>query len=157
MSRTLITIVVAAVITALTAIAFFVSSIATDKRVNKDADLQLTRAYQVIQRLNQLQGIDVSNKAERIASRPEFVRAIKSSNQADRDNAARNGFSQFLTDEKTGSVKPDIIALVDASGDVLAMHEVTSVVPKMWRNENAAEKNPTKTPTILPALNVVLG
>lgn len=155
MSRTIITVVVAVVIAALTAIAFFVSNISADEKIKKDADAQLTRAYQLVQRLNQLQGIDVLGKVERLALRPEFVRALK--NPGDRDSQARLGFSKFLADEKSGTVKPDIIALVDANGDVLAMHEVTSVVPKMWRNEAKDEKNPTKLPTILPALNVALG
>jgi hypothetical protein len=157
MSRTIITAVVAVVIAALTAIAFFVSNISFDDRVRKDADAQLTRAYQLIQRLNQLQGIDVSNKAERLASRPEFVTAIKSGSQNERANQARLGFQKFMADEKSGTVKPDIIALVDAQGDLLAMHEVGTVVPRQWRNEAKDEANPTKVPTILPALNVVLG
>jgi hypothetical protein len=156
MSRTIITAVVAVVIAVLTAIAFFVSNISLDDRVRKRADGRLTRAYQVVQRLNQLQGIDVSNKAERLASRPEFVTAIKSSG-SERANQARIGFQKFMADEKSGSLKPDRIALVDANGDVLAEHEVGTVLPKQWRNENKGEKNPTKIPTILPAVNVALG
>ncbi|HEU0037393.1 MAG TPA: MXAN_5187 C-terminal domain-containing protein [Kofleriaceae bacterium] len=155
MSRTVITAVVAAVITVLTAIAFFVSSVSYEDRVRKEADAGLTRAYQVVQRLNQLQGIDVSNKAERLASRPEFVAAIKSTSQSERSAQARIGFQKFTADEKQGAIKPDIIALVDANGDLLAMHEVPTVVPKQWRAENP--KDPSQGPTILPALNVVLG
>src|SRR5262249_12512572 len=45
--------------------------------------------------------------------------------------------------------KPDIIALVDANGNVLAMNDVPTVVPKQWKNE--------KGELILPSLNVVLG
>jgi len=156
MSRTVISAVVAVVIAALTAIAFFISNISFNDRIRKDADAQLTRAYQVVQRLNKLQGIDVSNKAERLASKAEFVTAIKATSQADRSNQARLGFQKFMAEEKQGTTKPDIIALVDKHGDVLAMHEVPTVVPKQWRNEDKQEKNPTKLPTVLPALNVVL-
>jgi hypothetical protein len=148
MSRTVITAVVAAVIIALTAIAFFVTQTSFAERDRKDADAQLTRAYQVVQRVNQLQGIDVSNKAERLASRIEFVTAIKSSGD-DRRRQAQIGFQKFTSDEKQGTIKPDIIALVDATGDVLAMYEVPTVVPKQWKND--------KGESILPALNVVLG
>ena len=77
MSRTVIAAVVAVVIAALTAIAFFVTSTSFDERARKDADVQLTRAHQVVQQLDQLQGIDVSNKAERLAATAEFVNAIK--------------------------------------------------------------------------------
>ncbi len=148
MSRTVIAAVVAVVIAGLTAIAYFVTSQTFEERARKDADAQLTRAYQVVQRLTQLQGIDVSNKAERLASLPEFWSAIKSSGD-DRKRQAQIGFQKFMSADKEGAIKPDIIALVDANGDLLAMHEVPNVVAKQWKNE--------KNESILPALNVVLG
>ncbi|MBA3502352.1 MAG: hypothetical protein H0T65_18450 [Deltaproteobacteria bacterium] len=147
MSRTVIAAVVAAVIAGLTAIAYFVTSQSFEERARKDADIALTRAHQVVQRLNQLQGIDVSNKAERLAALPEFVGAIKSSGD-DRRRQAQIGFQKFMSADKEGAIKPDIIALVDDSGDMLAMHEVPAVVPKQWKN--------AKDESILPALNVVL-
>jgi hypothetical protein len=145
MSRTVISAVVAAVIAGLTAIAYFVTSQSFDDRARKDADTALTRAYQVVQRLNQLQGIDVSNKAERLAALPDFVTAIKSSGD-DRRRTAQLGFQKFMAGDK-GAIKPDIIALVDETGDLLAMHEVPTVVPKQWKKGEES---------ILPALNVVL-
>jgi hypothetical protein len=147
LSRTVIAAVVAGVIAGLTAIAYFVTSQSFEERARKDADVALTRAYQVVQRLNQLQGIDVSNKAERLAALPEFVGAIKSSGE-DRRRQAQIGFQKFMSADKEGAIKPDIIALVDDSGDMLAMHEVPAVVPKQWKN--------AKDESILPALNVVL-
>lgn len=147
MSRTVIAAVVALVIAGLTAIAYFVTSQSFEERARKDADIALTRAYQVVHRLNQLQAIDVSNKAERLAALPEFVGAIKSSGD-DRRRQAQLGFQKFMSADKEGAIKPDIIALVDDSGDMLAMHEVPTVVPKQWKN--------AKDESILPALNVVL-
>ncbi|MGN6105702.1 MAG: MXAN_5187 C-terminal domain-containing protein [Kofleriaceae bacterium] len=148
MSRTVIAAVVAAVIAALTAIALFVTSASFEDRAFKSADGQLTRAHQMVQKLNQLDGVDVRNKAERLAKLPEFVTSIKSSGE-DRKRSAHLGFQKFVSDEKQGTIKPDIIALVDATGDVLAMHEVPTVVPKQWKNE--------KGESILPAINVALG
>src|SRR5436190_23271572 len=116
MSRTVIAAVVAAVIAALAAIAYYVTSTSFEERARKDADTALTRSYQVVQRLNQLQGIDVSNKAERLAALPEFVQAIKSSGD-DRRRTAQIGFQKFMSADKEGAIKPDIIALVDDSGD----------------------------------------
>jgi hypothetical protein len=118
MSRTVIAAVVAAVIAGLTAIAYFVTSQSFEERARMDADVALTRAHQVVQRLNQLQGIDVSNKAERLAALPEFVGAIKSSGD-DRRRQAQIGFQKFMSADKEGAIKPDIIALVDDSGDML--------------------------------------
>jgi type II secretory pathway pseudopilin PulG len=149
MSRTVIATVVAAVIAVLTVIAFFVTSTSFDERLKKDADAKLARAYQVVQQLNQLEGIDVSNKAERLAAERHFVTAIKTDSANERQTQARIGFQKFTADEKQGDVKPDIIAVVDASGNVLAMNEVPTVVAKQWKTE--------KGDSIIPALNVVLG
>jgi hypothetical protein len=148
MSRTVIAAVVAAVIAALAAIAYFVTSTSFEERARKDADLQLTRAYQVVQRLNQLQAIDVSNKAERLSKVPEFIDAIDAAGN-ERRSKADVGFRKFTSDEKQGTIKPDIIALVDETGDVLAMHEIATVVPKEFKNEKGELK--------LRALSVVLG
>jgi type II secretory pathway pseudopilin PulG len=149
MSRTVIVAVVAAVIAVLTAIAFFVTSTSYDDRLRRDADAKLARAYQVVQQLNQLEGIDVSNKAERLAAEREFVTAIKTDSATERATQARIGFQKFTADEKQGDVKPDIIALVDATGNLLAMNEVPTVVAKQWKT--------AKGDSIIPALNVVLG
>lgn len=146
MSRTVIAAVVAAVIAALAAIAYFVTSKSFDERAKRDADAQLNRAHGVIGQVNQLEGIDVANKAEWLASFPEFLSAIKSENV--RASQARLGFQKFTADEKKSPVKPDIIALLDKAGNVLAMSDVPGVVPKQWMND--------KGESILPAINVVL-
>ncbi|MEJ7600729.1 MAG: MXAN_5187 C-terminal domain-containing protein [Kofleriaceae bacterium] len=149
MSRTVIAGVVAAVIVALTAFAFFITSKQADQRVQTDADANLKRAYQVVQRLKTLEMVEVTNKVERLSARPEFVAAIKSTSSAERLQQARIGFQKFTSDDKQGTTKPDIIALVDATGDILAMHDVPTVVPRQWKT--------TKGESILPGLNVVLG
>ncbi|MFN0253249.1 MAG: MXAN_5187 C-terminal domain-containing protein [Kofleriaceae bacterium] len=146
MSRTVIAAVVAAVIVVLAAIAYFVTSKSFDERAKKDADAQLNRAHGVIGQVNQLEGIDVANKAEWLASFPEFLSAIKSENV--RASQARIGFQKFTADEKKSPIKPDIIALLDKTGNVLAISDVPSVVAKQWKND--------KGESILPAINVVL-
>lgn len=155
MSRTVISAVVAGVIVVLTAIAFFVTSTSYDERARKDADAQLARAYPLIQRLNQLQSIDVLNKVERLASQPWFISAINLSGD-DRKREANLGFQRFMADEKQGAIRPDIIALVDKKGELLAMHEVPTVVPKQWIVSKDGKQPDDAVQTILPALDMVL-
>src|SRR4029078_8093044 len=100
MSRTVIAAVVAAVIAALTAIAFFVTSTSFEERLKKDADAKLACAYQVVQQLNQLEAMDVSNSAERLAAAKEFVTAIKTDSTGARKAQVRIGFQKFTADEK---------------------------------------------------------
>jgi hypothetical protein len=152
MSRTVLAAVVAIVIVALTAIAFFVTSTSFDDKVRKDGEAQLRRAYGVIQQVAQLEAIDVANKAERLAADKSFVTALKTESAVERDNQSRIGFSNFTSNEKEGDVKPDMIALVDAEGNLIAMSDVASVVPKQWKKEGTKPGE-----TIIPALNVVLG
>ena len=147
MSRTVIAAVVAAVIAALTGIAYFVAATSFDDRQRKDADAQLARAYQVVQQLNQLEGIDISNKAERLAAEREFAAALKTDSNAERQGQAGLGFQKFVTDDKQ-PIKPDIIALCDASGNVVAMNEQSTVVARLWKND--------KGEIAIPALNVAL-
>jgi hypothetical protein len=151
MSRTVITAVVSIVIGALTAVAYFITSTSFDDKVRKDAEAQLRRAYGVVQQLAQLESIDIANKAERLAADRAFVGALKTEAPADRAAMSRVAFANFTSNEKEGDVKPDLVALVDAQGNLVAMHDVANVVPKQWQN-------PSKpTETIIPALNVVLG
>src|SRR5687767_13878911 len=152
MSRTVIAAVVAIVIVALTAIAFFVTSTSFDDKVRKDGEAQLRRAYGVIQQIAQLEAIDVANKAERLAADKAFVKALKTESATERDNQSRIGFSNFTSNEKEGDVKPDMIALVDAEGNLIAMSDVASVVAKQWKKDETKAGD-----TIIPALNVVLG
>lgn len=158
MSRTVIAAVVAIVIAALTAIAFFVASTKFEDKIRKDAEAQLRRSYQVVQQVAQLEAIDVANKAERLAADRSFVTALKSESNIEMANQARIAFSRFMTKEQEKEAqgeqnpKPDMIALVDARGMLIAMHDVASVVPKQWKKADSPEGD-----TIIPALNVVLG
>ncbi len=157
MSRTVITAVVGVVIAVLTAIAYFMSGVSLDKDGRTRADARLNRAYQVVQRIDRLASSDVEGKAERLAAKNEFVRAIKakaSNSLNESTNQARLGFQKFMAEEKGGQ-RPDRIALIDGNGEVVAEHEVGSVA-KQWKNEDSKETNPTKLPTTIPAVNVAL-
>lgn len=153
MSRTIIAAVVAVVIAALTAIAFFFTSQSFEEKNRKEAEAQLRRAYGGVQQLAQLEAIDVANKAERLAADKAFVTALKSENDMERANQSRVGFTRFTSNEKEGDVKPDMIALVDARGMLVAMSDVYSVVARQWQKEGGKPGDET----IIPALNVVLG
>jgi len=155
MSRTVIAAVVAVVIAALTAIAFFVTSTSFSDKVRKDAQDQLRRGYGVVLQLAQLEAIDVANKAERLAADKSFATALKSDSATERANQSRIGFSNFTSNEKEGDIKPDLIALVDArganKGTLVAMSDLAQVVAKQWLKPGT-----TTGETIIPALDVAL-
>jgi type II secretory pathway pseudopilin PulG len=168
MSRTVISAVVGVVIAALTAIAFFVSSHNYDSKIRNRADAQANRSYQLVQRLYRLWGSELTTQAERLASKTELATSIDSGSETERVSQARKAFQMFIAEEKArankpdivarhdGKVEPDIIALLNAKGDLVAMHDVPQVTASDWRNETKGETNPTKVPTIVPAVNIVL-
>lgn len=149
MSRTVIAAVVAVVIAALTAAAFFVTGTSINDKVKKDASGQLSRAHLIIQQLAQLEAIDVQNKADRLARDPEFEQALHAEHDNERLLHADKGFSHFAGTQKQGNRQPDVIALVGANGDIIAMAGVPSTFPRQWKNE--------KGDVMIPALDVVLG
>lgn len=151
MSRTVIVAVVAVVISALAGIALFVTSSGFAARASKDAELLVERARVVAHRLGQLHSIDVQNKADRLAARPEFAAALKATGD-DRKRQALIGFQWFLQGDKEGPVKPDIIGLVDVNAELVALSAQgveASVVGRQWKD--------AKGESLLPALDVVLG
>lgn len=116
----------------------------------KAAEAVARRAKATLQQEQTLAMKELATQAERLAADPDLFEAITTTSVADRATRAKLGFQRFLA-KSTGDHRPDILALVDAAGDVLAMHDVPTAIPKQWRSPDAA-----MTPTILPALNVAL-
>jgi hypothetical protein len=148
MSRTVIAVVVAVVIAALTAVTFFVTSTSIEDKVKRDAAAQVKRAHRIIGQLAVLEAIDIQNKANRLAADNEFVQALQSATDENRQIHADRGFGNFTGRQKSGNRLPDIIALCNPGGDILAMNGVSArSSQRQWKNE--------KGEVILPALDVV--
>ncbi|MBX3158215.1 MAG: hypothetical protein KF773_19765 [Deltaproteobacteria bacterium] len=146
----------AIVIGALTAIAFVSTSASSSERNRTAAEQQVARAFGIVQRLNSLAVIDVRNKVERLAARPEFVDAIQ--NEGDRKRSADEGFRTLtasideqgrMREDSVGN-KPDIMALVDKDGRILAMYD-GQFVPNQWR----VDGDPSRKSTV-PGLDYIL-
>ena len=71
-------------------------------------------------------------------------------------NQARIGFQKFIADEKQGDVKPDIIALVDAKGNLLAMNEVPTRRAKQWRRTTKGDVDHPRRSTSCSARSVII-
>ncbi len=147
MSRMVIAAVVAAVIAGLTAIAFFVTSSSFSDRAEKEGRDKIQRAYSIGAQLNQLRNIDVQNKVERLAAFPDLVAALRSKGE-DSDRNAQIGFQTFVAKDGQQAEKPEVMALVDKTGNVVALYEQRGAVAGQWKN--------AKGESIIPAINVVL-
>nr|HEX4314080.1 MXAN_5187 C-terminal domain-containing protein [Kofleriaceae bacterium] len=157
MSRTVLAVVVAVVIAALTGIAYFVTSTRIDEQVRHEADERFRNADALLPKLSELEAIDIQNKAERLASKPAFLQALQSPDATRRGTVADMEFDKFIHDKAEGDTPPDLIALVAKNGTVVAMNEggeaSPNIVPKQWKL-NPADDN---SKSVIPAIDVVLG
>jgi len=131
MSRTVIAAVVAVVITALTAIAFFVTTQSYNDKVHRDAKGQLQRAYQVVQQLGQLEAIDVANKAERLAADHSFVAAIQAYRSKVRERADLKALiDDPASDGEMRAMAREELQAAEAAADAMQQAIRLALLPK---------------------------
>ncbi|MEZ4359856.1 MAG: MXAN_5187 C-terminal domain-containing protein [Kofleriaceae bacterium] len=146
MSRTVITAVVAAVIVALTAIAYALISSSIDDKAQREGQARVLRARQMLAQTVQLDVVSTLSKAERLAADEGFLRALRADG-LERANASKLAFERFGAKESSDRAA-DIIALVDEGGNVLAMNGVSAVVARLWKDD----KGDLRWPSIALAL-----
>ncbi len=84
-----------------------------------------------MQRTAQLEGLGILKKAEVIAADPGLLRALKADNPQDRIRESNLAFGRFKSDQ--GDSVPDILAVIDATGDIVAMDGVSNPSPAEWK------------------------
>jgi len=132
MSRTVIAVVAAAVIAVLTLTTFLVTRNAEAARGRSDARAFIRRSTGLLGRTAALESLSIQKRVEALAADPGFVAALKATANAERATQAGLAFGRFKAGEKSDR-GPDILAIVNATGDILAMDGVTGVVPGEWK------------------------
>src|SRR5262245_13538206 len=125
MTRSIIGGIVAIVIAALTATAFFVTSNRLEEDIRKDTDARVKRAGNML--AQQLEGLVVLKKVEALAADPHLLAALKADNSGDRTLDANRAFGTFKSEQS--DAQPDILALVDINGDVLVEDGISHPLP----------------------------
>lgn len=128
MSRTVIGAIVAIAIAALTAVTYVTVTGGLAERQRAEARVQMQPGRLPQQALNNatLNGLDTFKKVEGLAKDPDIVMALKADNAGDRLRNADLGFQRFRA-VKEGA-EPDLLALVDKSGNIIAMDGVNNPV-----------------------------
>ena len=142
MSRTVIAAVVASIIAAITITAYVAVSSTIDDRAKKDAEYGVARARKQLMRTAQLESLSILAKAEQLAADPGFVRALKTDSAGERSSQSALAFGRFKAAAKGNDIPADIIALLDSTGNLIAMSDMTMVVPKQWKNDKGEMKWP---------------
>src|SRR5690242_15931514 len=142
MNRSIIGGIVAAVIVALTATAYMVTTRRLVGDIKQDTHASVQRAKGLLERTAQLEGLGVLKKAEALAADPHLLAALQADNPQDRLREANRAFGGFKSDQS--DAQPDILALVDINGDIIAEDGVSNPLAGEW-------KKPDGTP-LYPAL-----
>jgi len=134
MSRTIIGAVVTVAIVTLTALTYVVVQSGLEARVRDDAAALMQRGRLPQQALNNatLSALDVQKKVELLAKDPNVVAALRADNQIDRMREANLAFQRYVT----GAAEPDILALVDRFGNIIAKDGVNKPVAGEFKGKD---------------------
>ena len=126
MSRTVIGGIVAIAIAALTAVLYFVVTGSLARPLQREARALIKRAPEQALSNAKLSALDTYNKVEILSHDPAMLAALKTAVPEERNRLVKAVFDQFKA--KTEGTSPDMLALVDASGAIVAMDGVTNPV-----------------------------
>ncbi|MBL8621701.1 MAG: hypothetical protein JNK64_10370 [Myxococcales bacterium] len=126
MSRTVIGGIVAIAIAALTAVLYFVVSGSLARPLQREARSLIKRAPEQALSNAKLSALDTYNKVEILSHDPAMLSALKTTVPEERSRLVKGVFDQFKA--KTEGASPDMLALVDASGAIVAMDGVANPV-----------------------------
>jgi hypothetical protein len=127
MSRSIIAVIVAVVIAALTATAYLVTTSTQHDRIERTLRERVGRAAKQLHQDATIEGLSVLRKIETLAASPRLVEALQavageSPNWRRLATEADLAFSELIAAER--GAKPDVLALLDRTGDVVHMHGV---------------------------------
>lgn len=150
MSRAVIGGVVAAVIAALTATAYFITTSSLEDKVKRDVRLRVARAQHLLSQNASLEMLGLLKRAEALARDPSFPKALGGTRPDPRQ--AENAFRRFRAGLAAGETRPDVLALTDKNGQLLALvsgdNVVTNPVPDTYLKDGKPK---------YPALGLALG
>lgn len=138
MSRTVIGGVVAIAIAAVTAVTYIVVTSGLEDRVRKDAEalMQLGRLPQQAANNATLVALDTFKKVEGLAKTEDVISTLTTDNNLDRLRKSELAFQRFRA-QKEGQ-EPDMLAIVDKAGNIVAMDGVNNPVAGEFRGKDGA-------------------
>lgn len=137
MSRALIGGVVAVLIAVLTLAAYLVATSSLEDRIRGDVKRRVARSQALLGKTAELEGLALLKRAEALASDPAFATSIGGEDASKRNpQLAERGFKRFRAKQATGEVLPDVLALVDTKGSIVALmsgdKEVVNPIPDLY-------------------------
>lgn len=150
MTRPVIGGIAAALIAALCAVAYFVTASSLESKIRRDLRSRVANAQDLLILNAELDGLGLLKRAEALARDVRFVRALEAEGSPN-PVPAEKAFNEFRGTLGPGE-RPDILALVDASGHLVALASGDQVI----RNPVAStylESGEVKYPALALALS----
>lgn len=119
MSRVKIGVVVAVVVAALTATAYFLTTSSLEKRIRADVKAQVSRSRDLWIQNATMHGLDIIQRGQLFASYQGFSEALQSEEVKEQETASSAAIRRFL-DERKLAEPPTFIAVVNAQGRLVA-------------------------------------
>ena len=121
MSRPIIAAIAALVIGALTLVAYLVTTSSLESRIRNDVKRRVSNAQDLLLRDADLEALGLLKRAEALSRDPRFVLALTADVKPNA-KLAEEVFDLFSKTLEVGQPKPNILALTDKSGRVVALH-----------------------------------
>lgn len=138
MSRAFIEVVAAATILGFTGAAYYVATSTLEAQLHEEARARAEQARDQVVEKATLDGLGRLNRVEALAAEPDIARALRAESKQ-RAEIASLAFRRFVQGLDPAEQRPDIVALTNAGGDVMAMLDVRNPLPDMWKDGNEIE------------------
>jgi hypothetical protein len=120
MSRPVLGAILAGIIAVLTAIAYFVTSGILEDGIEKDVTLRVAKAQELLIQNSSLEMLGLLKRTEALARDPGLVKALVGGNGPN-PVQAEQVFRKFRASLSAGEDQPDIMALTDENGKLVAL------------------------------------
>lgn len=135
MSRPVIGAVVAILIAALTAVAYFITSSTLEERTKRDLKVRVEKAQELLVQNSSLEMLGLLKRTEALSRDPDLVKALVGGSGPN-SQYAETAYQRFRAQLASGEARPDVMAVTDDSGRLVALvsgdRPVTSPIPDTY-------------------------
>ncbi len=133
MSRLIIGGVVFVVMAVLTAIASNVSTSRMESRIRTSLNERVLKAQELLVQNASLEGLRILKQVEAVSRTRDLLSAIQAKDRNQRSKIANLAFQAFKSALAPEEQQPDILALIDARGNVIAELDVATPLAGKWK------------------------
>lgn len=137
MSRAKIALVVAVIVSAITATAYVTTTNQLEAKIKADVKQRVSKARDLLIKNATFNALDLQKKAETFARTPGFAAALASPDSKAQELSAAQSIREALSNLKAEEPRPDFVALVNKDGNLVAI-DPSGPFPTDWKSRYPA-------------------